>query len=68
MKICDDGHEEIVYSGRDCPACALVGRQVQLDGKVEELEAALEEKEIEVDNLGEKIDQLEEEAKEAKRG
>ena len=24
MKICDDGHEEIVYSGRLCPACIML--------------------------------------------
>ena len=23
MKLCDDGHDEVCFEGRDCPACLI---------------------------------------------
>ena len=45
MKICDDGHDEVCYEERLCPACKLVA----------DLEAA----QSEIENLKEEITELE---------
>lgn len=37
MQICDDGHEEIVYDGRDCPLCYELDEKHQLEKKMEAL-------------------------------
>jgi len=55
MQICDDGHEEIVFTCRHCPACAakLEIEQWEKDGyesveKIKELEDKITELEAEI--------------------
>jgi hypothetical protein len=44
MQICSDGHDEVVYQGKDCPVCPLVK-------DIADLESALEEKKQEVQEM-----------------
>jgi hypothetical protein len=37
MILCDDGHDEVCYDGRNCPACELL-KEI---GKIEEITADL---------------------------
>lgn len=38
MHLCDDGHGEVCYDGRDCPVCEKMEEIKILEKKVEELE------------------------------
>ena len=51
MNLCSDGHGELCYEGRNCPACDIVDEieKLQLEterlrSEIEHLESALEEK------------------------
>lgn len=50
MKLCDDGHDEVCYEVRNCPACVLK----------DELETANSDHASKVKELEEKIDKLNE--------
>jgi hypothetical protein len=37
MEICSDGHDEICYESRACPACSLKDENAELQQKIKEL-------------------------------
>ena len=41
MYICDDGHEEIVYLGRDCPLCSALSKILALEEEIEGLDGEI---------------------------
>lgn len=47
MNLCDDGHREVCFEGRDCPACEKIDELNEeikdLEKEVESLENRLEE-------------------------
>ena len=45
MTLCDDGHDEVCYDGRNCPACELL--------------AIISKKEDEIENLKDEVKDLE---------
>ena len=49
MNLCSDGHEEVCYEGRRCPACDLKA----------DLEAVEEDLNKEIQNLTDEINSLE---------
>ena len=38
MNLCDAGHEEVCFEGRNCPACALKDEILERDKKITNLE------------------------------
>ena len=38
LNLCSDGHDEICYEGKICPACALVTDIEELQRRLEDLE------------------------------
>ena len=44
MSLCDDGHPEVCYAGRDCPVCEKLK-------EIEELEYTIKAKSDEIDAL-----------------
>ena len=52
MNICDDNHEEVCYSGRNCPACKALE-------DVTSIEADLDSAEARIETLQDKIAELE---------
>lgn len=52
MNLCSDGHQEVCYEGRVCPACAL--RELIIDAK----DAEISELRVEVDKLETKCEEL----------
>ena len=37
MKLCNDGHDEVCYEGRDCPVCEQVKTISDLEDKIFDL-------------------------------
>lgn len=52
MNLCNDGHEEVCYEGRECPVCDITNhknREIEdLEHKIAELEHSVSELEAEV--------------------
>lgn len=42
MNLCSDGHEEICYEGRKCPACELLEQIDALEGEISELNSEMQ--------------------------
>lgn len=42
MTLCDDGHQEVCFEGRTCPACALVQEKLNLEQEIQDLKNQLE--------------------------
>ena len=38
MTLCSDGHDEVCYEGRDCPACELKDQLAESQSKIESLQ------------------------------
>lgn len=55
MNLCDDNHEEVCYSVRDCPVCKALE-------DVDSIESDLDSAESKIAALEEKIEALESEA------
>lgn len=51
MRLCDDGHDEVCYEGRECPVCVALG-------EVEVQKALVSDLEKQVKDLDEQIDEL----------
>lgn len=55
MNLCNDGHEEVCYEGRECPVCEVTNeknREIEdLEHKVAELEHSVSELEQNVQDL-----------------
>jgi hypothetical protein len=43
MTLCSDGHDEVCFEGRSCPACELRDEIKELEKKIENLEEELRE-------------------------
>ena len=54
MQLCEDGHKEVCYEGRDCPACGLKHELAIAEEDIEKLKARIED-------VDERILELEEE-------
>ncbi len=52
MNLCADGHNEVCYEERDCPCCALLRKNSNLEEELFDLKQAISELET-----GEKITQ-----------
>lgn len=37
MTICEDGHDEIVFDGRECPLCNEIEKRKELEKEIEKL-------------------------------
>lgn len=44
MTLCSDGHDEVCYEGRDCPACLLLETIKEKDDEIQSLN-------LEIDSL-----------------
>jgi len=55
MNLCDDNHEEVCYTGRNCPVCKAIE-------DVSSVESDLDSAESKIAALEEKIEALENEA------
>ena len=42
MTLCSDGHEELCFEGRACPACKFKNELSDAENKIKELEAEIE--------------------------
>lgn len=42
MHLCNDGHDEVCYEGRDCPVCLVKADLEEANGKIAELEKQIE--------------------------
>ena len=51
MQICDDGHDEICFEGKDCPLCKATQQ-------IEELEKDNERLQEDIDGLEEELEEL----------
>jgi hypothetical protein len=43
MRLCDNGHDEVCYDGRDCPVCALREEINRLLDEIQKLKDELAE-------------------------
>lgn len=50
MNLCNDQHDEIVYEGRNCPLCAALDYNKELDETVADLKNKLEAAESDLNN------------------
>lgn len=46
MRVCEDGHEEIVYTERACPLCEALSTIEDLEIRIEDLEEKIERIEV----------------------
>lgn len=51
MKVCEDGHEEIVHEGRTCPLCFEISEKDKLSRSVEKKQAEIQDLENRVEEL-----------------
>jgi hypothetical protein len=62
MNICQSGHSEIVYDGRECPLCeeiqTRVDMEMELKSEIKSLESDLEKSENYIIDLDEEIANL----------
>ena len=50
MYVCDDGHEEIVYAGNDCPLCNANNKISGLEDDIDELKGKINDLESDLDD------------------
>ena len=55
MYLCDDGHDEVCYSGRNCPACEHFRDK---DKEIMELETKVDRLEEEIDDLKDQLKEV----------
>lgn len=48
MELCSEGHEEVCYEGRKCPACAI---KEDLEEQLQNVQEDLKNAEAEIDTL-----------------
>ena len=51
MEICEDGHDQVCFDGRNCPACELLKSNSDFEDKVYDLNEK-------IDNLNDEINKL----------
>ncbi len=55
MDLCSNGHEEICYDGRDCPACLLLGEIRDLNEELGHRADRARELQDQIDELTDEI-------------
>ena len=55
MKICDSGHDEIVYDGNKCPFCEEIERSAHLEDKISDLEDEVSDLESQLAEMKEEV-------------
>lgn len=50
MNLCSDGHEEVCFEGRDCPACTI---REELQPEIDALKEKVESLEDEINSMEE---------------
>ncbi len=48
MDLCSDGHEEVCFETRECPACAAIGEK---QSEIDDMKSELKEVKAERDDL-----------------
>ena len=43
MNLCDHGHEEVCFEGRNCPVCEKIEEIMELEKQIDDLKLQLEE-------------------------
>ena len=64
LSLCGDGHDEICYTGRECPACEALDRVQQIQDQVIEAERAYNDMEEQAKVLERKVEDLQDEINE----
>lgn len=42
MRLCDDGHEEVCYEGKDCPVCDAIAELREAEEQIRDLTERIE--------------------------
>ena len=62
MNLCSEGHDEVCYDGRDCPACLMYAEDAKIidarDEEIDDLKAQILELENRISDLGADLDQF----------
>lgn len=56
MNLCSDGHDEVCYEGRTCPACYHISEK---NSEIEDLNRRLDEKDNRISELENRVEELE---------
>lgn len=56
FEICDDGHDQIVYTGRKCPLCEAIKTSEDLTDSLKDLEEKFDELKEKYDDLYDNIE------------
>lgn len=51
MNLCDDGHDEVCYESRKCPACLEIEEKEKYKTKIADLEDEIERLGVEIKDL-----------------
>ena len=51
MNLCNDGHDEVCYEGRNCPACVEIEERKDREKENEKLQAEIDELKETVETL-----------------
>ena len=43
MNLCDDGHDEVCYDGRDCPVCEVLKKMSDMEDEIYDLKETIED-------------------------
>lgn len=55
LRLCDDGHDEVCYQGKDCPVCALLAEVKELKSNEQENLDQIDDLKIEASDLREEL-------------
>lgn len=44
MNLCEDGHDEVVYTSKECPACLEIEARKEVESEAEGMEEYLRDK------------------------
>lgn len=58
MRICDDGHDEIVYDVRNCPMCRITTEKAKLEGEISGLQVTIVCLNNDINQLKEEVNNL----------
>lgn len=56
MNLCSDGHDEVCYEGRECPACYHIAEK---NSEIEDLNRKIDSKDEEIASLSSRVEELE---------
>lgn len=55
MNLCNDGHEEVCYESRNCPACIMKDERDGYEKDIEQAQDTISELKAEVNELEDKV-------------